>query len=108
MKENLKKFLEEAGNNEELREKLLKITNLDTAVEETISVAKEYGFTLTEEDFEEETDSKKMSLDELDAVAGGETTEIKFAVGGLPNACFCFVIGAAEGCGCFVIGSSSG
>ena len=104
MKKSLKTFLEEAGNNEELRERLLKITNPDTAVEQTISVAKEYGFTLTEEDFEEETD-KTLSLDELDAVTGGDTVDVGPALGGLGEGCGCFIVGAVKGCGCFLVGS---
>ena len=104
MKKNLKTFLEEAGNNEELREQLLKIIDPATAVEQTISVAKEYGFTLTEEDFEEETD-KTLSLDELDAVTGGDTVYVGAAVGEVGKGCGCFIVGAAKGCGCFLVGS---
>ena len=70
MKENLKKFLEEASKNEELKAKLAAITDKDTAVEKVIALAKEYGITLTAEDFEPD-EGDKLSLDELDNVAGG-------------------------------------
>ena len=70
MNENLKKFLEEASKNEELKAKLEALTDKNTAVEKAIEIAKEYGFNLTAEDFQP-TDGAKLSLDELDQVAGG-------------------------------------
>ena len=109
MKDNLKKFLEEAWKNEELKEKLLKITDPDTAVEQTIAVAKEYGFTLAEEDFEENSQDESdedLSFDELEAVAGGETTYIGPGLGNVGDGCYCVIIGAAKGCGCCLVGSS--
>ena len=71
MNENLKKFLEEASKNEELKTKLEALTDKDTATEKAIEIAKEYGFTLTTEDFKE-THGAVLSDDELDQVAGGE------------------------------------
>ena len=71
MKENLKKFLEEASKNEELKAKLLALTDRDTAAEKTVELAKEYGITLTAEDFKLDKDDK-LSLDELENAAGGE------------------------------------
>ena len=110
MKDNLKKFLEEAWKNEELKEKLLKITDPDTAVEQTIAVAKEYGFTLAEEDFEENSQDESdedLSFDELEAVAGGfSDDETAVGWGDLPNGCFCVIVGAAKGCGCFFWGAA--
>ena len=70
MKENLKKFLEEASKNEELKAKLKAITDKDTAVEKVIALAKEYGITMTAEDFKSD-EGDKLSLDELKNVAGG-------------------------------------
>ena len=70
MNENLKKFLEEASKNEELKTKLEALTDKDTATEKAIEIAKEYGFTLTTEDFKE-TNGAVISDDELDQVAGG-------------------------------------
>ena len=71
MNENLKKFLEEASKNEELKAKLAAMTDKETAVAKAIELAKEYGFTLTAEDFQP-ADGAELSLDELDQVAGGE------------------------------------
>ncbi|MEE3462081.1 MAG: Nif11-like leader peptide family RiPP precursor [Lachnospiraceae bacterium] len=70
MNENLKKFLEEASKNEGLKTKLKALTDKDTATEKAIEIAKEYGFTLTAEDFKE-IQGAVLSDDELDQVAGG-------------------------------------
>jgi len=88
MNENLKKFLEEASKNEELKAKLAALTDKETAVEKAIEIAKEYGFALTAEDFQP-TDGGELSLDELDQVAGGR--------GGT---CYCKNPGSGDdGCG---------
>ena len=71
MNENLKKFLEEASKNEELKAKLAALTDKETAVAKAIEIAKEYGFALTAEDFKP-ADGAELSLDELNAVAGGQ------------------------------------
>ena len=70
MNENLKKFLEEASKNEELKAKLTALTDKETAVAKAVELAKEYGFALTAEDFQP-ADGAELSLDELDSVAGG-------------------------------------
>ena len=70
MKENLKKFLEEASKNEDLKAKLTAINDRDTAVAKAIELAKEYGITLTAEDFKPD-EGDELSLDEMDQVAGG-------------------------------------
>ena len=70
MNENLKKFLEEASKNEELKAKLEALTDKETAVDKTIEIAREYGFALTAEDFQP-LKGEELSLDELDQVAGG-------------------------------------
>ena len=91
MNENLKKFLEEASKNEELKAKLAALTDKETAVEKAVEIAKEYGFTLTEEDFQP-ADGAELSLDELDRVAGGAT-----CIAGMPGQddsnCFCVMFG---------------
>lgn len=69
MNENLKRFLEEVSKNEELKAKLTALTDKETAVEKAVELAKEYGFTLTAEDFQP-ADGAELSLDELDQVAG--------------------------------------
>ena len=71
MNENLKKFLEEASRNDELKARLTALTDKETAVEKAVEIAKEYGFTLTAEDFQP-ADGGELSLDELDQVAGGK------------------------------------
>ena len=87
MNENLKKFLEEASKNEELKTKLEALTDKDTATEKAIEIAKEYGFTLTAEDFKE-TQGAVLSDDELDQVAGGA----------------CGFLGGSNPCGCIFSG----
>ena len=76
MNENLKKFLEEASKNEELKARLAALTDKETAIE----LAKEYGFTLTAEDFQP-ADGAELSLDELDSVAGGGLFDILKEIG---------------------------
>ena len=73
MKENLKKFLEEASKNEELKAKLAAITDKDTAAAKAIELANEYGITLTAEDLKLDKDDK-LSLNELENAAGGGVT----------------------------------
>ena len=100
MNENLKKFLEEASKNEELKAKLAALTDKETAVDKAIEIAKEYGFTLTSEDFKP-ADGAELSLDELDSVAGGAWC---FMIGGGPTykkRPFC------EKCGAFVFDDGS-
>ena len=80
MNENLKKFLEEAGKNEELKARLAALTDKETAAEKVIELAKEYGFTLTAEDFQP-ADGAELSLDELDSVAGGGLFDILKEIG---------------------------
>ena len=84
MNENLKKFLEEASKNEELKARLAALTDKETAVEKAVEIAKEYGFTLTAEDFQP-AENDELSLDELEKVAGG-----------MPD-CSCFIFGVWDG-----------
>ena len=69
MTENLKNILKAAEENEELKAKLQGLTGEETP-EQLAELAKEYGFTLTKEDFESE-DGQELSDSELEAVAGG-------------------------------------
>ena len=48
------------------------MTDKETAAGKAIELAKEYGFTLTAEDFQP-ADGAELSFDELDSVAGGTT-----------------------------------
>ena len=80
MNENLKKFLEEASKNEELKARLAALTDKETAAEKVIELAKEYGFTLTAENFQP-ADGAELSLDELDSVAGGGLFDILKEIG---------------------------
>lgn len=77
MKENLKKFLELASEDQQLAKDL---QNSDK--ETVLRLAKEHGILLTEEDFEEADEA--ISDEELDAVSGG-------------NYCNCFLGGGGKG-----------
>ena len=92
MTENLKAFADEVNKNEELKNKLTALNNDETAKGKVIEIAKDYGFTLTEEDFEAKGAEGELSEDELNAVAGG----------------FCVFHGGGGGlnCGCAVLGAS--
>lgn len=76
--ENTRKLLEGYKQNEELKAKIDAQEGKDDALEQIIAAAKEYGFTmtmedfnaLTEEDFKAETNSE-LDLDDLEKVAGG-------------------------------------
>ena len=70
MNENVKKFLEEAEKNEELKAKLAALTDKETAAEKAAAIAKEYGFDLKPEDFQMPEDAD-LSDEELARVAGG-------------------------------------
>ena len=74
MTENMKKWLEFASQNVEVKSELAKWSQQDRTKEEAkkkaIEVAGRNGFTLTEEDFAS-AESEELSDDELDAVAGG-------------------------------------
>jgi len=98
MNENLKKFLEEASKNEELKAKLAALTDKETAAAKAVELAKEYGFALTAEDFQP-AENDALSLDELDSVAGGSSD------------CLCIAFGASGGGGggnCVTWGASDG
>ena len=92
MNENLKKFLEEASKNEELKAKLAALTDKDTVAAKAVELAKEYGFTLTAEDFKP-TDGAKLSLDELESVAGGDAWCPAGWPGQDDSNCYCVMFG---------------
>lgn len=69
MTENLRAFLKEAEENEELKAKLKELTGEETP-EQLFKLAEEYGFTLTKADFAP-ADVREVSDSELEAVAGG-------------------------------------
>ncbi len=107
MTENMKAFLDAISNNEELKEKVDEINKkeeeeLKGHIAEYISLAKEVGITLTEEDFQPEKDAE-MNDEELEAVTGGS---LICGVGGGGYQCGCFVVGAVKGCGCVVVGTN--
>ncbi len=104
MNENLKKLIEEASKNEELKKKLNALTDKDTVVEKTIEIAKEYGITLTAEDFKPEV-GENISLDELNSVSGGADLPLCVGASG-GKTCMCVIIGAATGCGCVFVGTN--
>ena len=69
----MEKFLEELEKNEELKAKVEELGKRADAVSaDFIALAKEYGFTLTEEDFHAgQTSEGELSDVELDSVSGG-------------------------------------
>jgi len=96
MKENMKKFIEQAELNAKLKAELDELLGGFTKKEEveqnreeinrrTIEIASKYGFTLTADDL-----SPKLSEEDLDNVAGGSDTE---------SGCFCFGGGYGGGLG---------
>ncbi len=104
MTEPAKQFIKEVQGNEELRRKLedlsKSVASKDTQrvqkelMQPMLALAKEYGYTLSEEDFQFSQES--LSDDELTAVAGG-------AVG----ACGCMIPGIGGGaglCACIILG----
>ena len=114
MTENLKKFAEEASKNEELKEKLMQLT--EDSLDQVIVIAKEYGFELTEEDLKPENlhpaDDEKISFDELDSAAGG-TSDYGPGYDNYGDGCFCALGGGKTGtdgkpCGCVGYGHNVG
>ena len=73
MSENMKKFLELASKDENLKQKLQSFSDMEPAdaISAGIALAKELGIELSEADFAKEESNGELSDDELDAVAGG-------------------------------------
>lgn len=81
--ENVKKFMEEIERDAALKARIEGLEGQDDAVEQAIAIAKESGFTLTDEDLNALTDadfeedaSEELSLDDLDTVAGGAGSSV--------------------------------
>lgn len=72
---NLKKFYEEAEKNEELKSALVAANkemegkSQAEVQDKLIAIAKDFGYALTADDFEEK--EGELDLDDLEAVAGG-------------------------------------
>jgi len=84
MNDNVKKFLKEAESNEELKAKLEALEGADDVIGQTIAIAAEHGYalteedlnTLTEEDFtESENKGSELDIDDLEGVSGGMKIE---------------------------------
>ena len=98
MNENVKKFLEEAEKNEELKAKLAALTDKETAAEKAAAIAKEYGFDLKPEDFQPKGDVD-LSDEELTRVAGGGKGICAFLssnLGPLVRQCSCTMTGNGQ------------
>ena len=80
MTDNLKKFLEEASRDADLAEQI----NTTQTIDAVISLAREKGYELTENNLKKPVDSVRQLLDEneLDAVAGGKACACVFGGGG--------------------------
>lgn len=103
MSENMKEFLKEVENNAELKARLSALPDEEASKEKVVEIAKEYGFTLTAEDYEV-SDGENISDDELEAVAGGNCLAAGVKRTNEGDFCMCVIIGAVDGCGCFVFG----
>ena len=113
--ENVKKFFEEVSKNEDLQNQLKAATEKQEAeiakavkaqAEAVVEVAKKAGFDFTpQEMLEQASGDKKLDINELDAVAGGQWTGLT---------CCCFLgFGAGFGCEgggswCALIGAGLG
>lgn len=100
MTENMKNFLAEVSKNEELKEKAGK-----AAKEELIEIAKEAGYTLTEEDFAKPS-KEELSDDELMTVAGGRGFCFVFGFGSAhdDDVIDCLIAGWEEDMLCTIVG----
>ena len=114
MTDNSKRFFEEISDDKEFMEKLAKAPDKEAV----IVLAKEKGFTLTEEDFEAYAGIQEVSDDELEAVAGGYECYCVAGGGGKADdkkgetACACVMVGfglrAGNGrCSCLAAGYGS-
>ena len=97
MSDNMKKFLELASKDENLKQKMQSFNDMEPAeaISAGIALAKELGIELSEADFAKEESNGELSDDELDAVAGG-------------GGCGCAIAGGGDGesytCGCVFYG----
>ena len=99
MTDKMKQFLEAVSGDKEFIEKLTQAP--DAAA--VITLAKEKGFNLAEEDLKQNTQIQNIADDELDAVAGGSGKDICVCVAGgggtagyKERTCACVVYGQGE------------
>ncbi len=73
MSESMKKFLEMASKDENLKQKIEACNDMNPskAIQEVIALAKEHDIELSEADFAKDEIASGLSEDELKAVAGG-------------------------------------
>ena len=95
----MKRLLEEAEKNQELKEKIVELDkNPESTLKDYIQVAAEYGIEIKEEDFKPA--QGELTDDELDAVAGGDACTCPIAGGGeaskTDDTCACAVAGGGE------------
>ena len=100
MTDNMKAFLAEIEKNDELKTKLTALKNPETAKDDVIEIAKEYGFVLKEEDFYSDN-SDDASGDELSAVTGGSRPALGSSSSG-------FIFDGGRSCGCIFSGVGNG
>jgi len=69
--EQLKAFIEKAKSDNELTEKLNRFGEKGAGADEYIKIAAEYGFTITEDEFEKANKANELSEEQLEDIAGG-------------------------------------
>ena len=86
MTDNMRKFVEAVEADADLRAKIEALQSSDDAVEQTIAIAADRGYTLTAEDFDglAEEDFQEgggkgyaLDIDDLEGASGGMKIEIK-------------------------------
>ena len=86
MTDNMRKFVEAVEADADLRAKIEALQGSDDAVEQTIAIAADCGYTLTAEDFDglaeedfQESGGKGsvLDIDDLEGASGGMNIEIK-------------------------------
>ena len=96
MTDTMKKFLEEAGKDTELMEKMKQAETVEAA----IALAAEKGFILTAEDLKPDQPTGELNEDELDAVAGGKACVCVAGGGGEKEGsggiCMCIAFGGGK------------
>lgn len=93
MNDKLQNLINKIGENPELEEKLQKLTDTETLVDDCIALCKEYGIEIAKEDLEI---GEEMSDDELGAVTGGGEPVIVYG-GSQCVDCICVAGGGGSG-----------
>ncbi len=95
MSKNMKKFLEMASKDENLKNKLMELEKMESAeaIRKGIALAKELGIELSEADFAKAEASGELNDDELDAVAGGGGGGCRYSGGGGSSCTGCLMTG---------------